>query len=140
MLPASCFGSAENAEGADKTSAAIHPVASFRRPVIPVNSLADLRTYTLLYRKTGRGSEDLVPIIIHDLHFQRILPRFQGRQREQLFDRHLLGRRSRYLSQLLGIIKNRLVGPVPCDLVLNGTVGLVGLFVRTKIVELGINA
>src|SRR5579871_4930074 len=146
-LPVNREAGAGRAAVADNSRPASKLAASFGRVVfIPSVGpgpypLGRFQARTPLpYRKGGGRRQGLVAVLIRHLELERIIARLQRLEREQFRNGYLLSRSAGYRSHIFGIVEHRLLDSLFGDLVLDGAAGLLVLFVRRKVVKLGINA
>src|ERR1022692_1736762 len=91
--------------------------------------------HQLRYRKLGTGCQGLVPVPVRDLQLQRVLPRLQFRQREQLFHGYLRGGSARQAGNVFGKLEDLFVAAVLHHLVFDLPAGFLSLLVRPEIVQ-----
>src|SRR5579864_4650867 len=110
MLPESLGAGAARADTAHAKKAATMPVLDFCQPIIvpagPARKPPNLPLF-LLYRKVGVLGENVVLALVCNLYLQRILPRIERRQRQQLLNCHLLSRSTWDTLHIFGIVQNR---------------------------------
>src|ERR1022692_3360698 len=88
--------------------------------------------HQLRYRKLGTGCQGLVPVPVRDLQLQRVLPRLQFRQREQLFHGYLRGGSARQARNVFGKLEDLFVAAVLHHLVLDLPAGFLNLLVALE--------